>query len=259
MDHVMTGITPFAMPQDGKFHYPTDKKRTKQTTETMIAAEKHLDLFWSKFDMNWKKIAKKSIDASMGHHIPSHRGQQLERTAPWVEPIQEKSQKQKVEQKAGKESKEWVDTMSSAENKIPVNIKRKLKTKGVGQPVVETSTQQTRAHEAPGQQTDKQPSFKVDKSALKVFNTLFYTPGQTDQPGEIPWRDFLHAMARTGFVPQKLYGSIWQFTPTKLDVERSIQFHEPHPSVKIRFTVARRMGRRLTRAYGWGSGMFELE
>jgi hypothetical protein len=66
-------------------------------------------------------------------------------------------------------------------------------------------------------------------------------------------------MGSTGFAAQKLYGSIWQFTPTKLDVERSIQFHEPHPAVKIRFQVARRMGRRLTRAYGWHGGMFELE
>lgn len=66
-------------------------------------------------------------------------------------------------------------------------------------------------------------------------------------------------MGATGFAPQKPYGCIWQFTPTKLDVERSIQFHEPHPNVKIRFAVARRMGRRLTRAYGWNSSMFDLE
>ena len=62
------------------------------------------------------------------------------------------------------------------------------------------------------------------------------------------------AMASTGFAEQKLYGSIRQLTPTKLDVEGSIQLHEPHPEVKIRFTVARRMGRRLMRAYGGAEG-----
>jgi hypothetical protein len=65
-------------------------------------------------------------------------------------------------------------------------------------------------------------------------------------------------MASTGFAPQKPYGSIWQFTPTKLDVERSIQFDEQQPKVKIRFTVSRRIGGRLRRAYGWHGGMFGL-
>jgi hypothetical protein len=68
--------------------------------------------------------------------------------------------------------------------------------------------------------------------------------------------DFLHAMASTGFVGQKLYGSVWHFQPTRLDVERSIQFHEPHPKGKIPFRAARHNGRRLSRAYGWHGGMF---
>jgi hypothetical protein len=110
----------------------------------------------------------------------------------------------------------------------------------------------------PAAQPDKQPVFKVSPASLKVFNTLFFTPGSAGNVGEVPWIDFLRAMASTGFAAQKLYGSISQFTPTNLDCERSIQFHEPHPEVKIRFTVARRMGRRLTRAYGWYGGMFEL-
>jgi hypothetical protein len=48
------------------------------------------------------------------------------------------------------------------------------------------------------------------------------------------------------------------FQPSGLDVERSIQFHEPHPAGKIPFRVARRIGRRLERAYGWVGGMFAL-
>jgi hypothetical protein len=94
---------------------------------------------------------------------------------------------------------------------------------------------------------------------MKVFSTLFYIPNVTDQPGEIAWRDSLYAMASTGFAPQILYVSIWQFTPRNLDVERSIQFHEPHPGTKLLFTWARRIGRRLFRAYGWHGGMFVLE
>jgi hypothetical protein len=65
-------------------------------------------------------------------------------------------------------------------------------------------------------------------------------------------------MKETGFTVQKLYGSVWQFTPQGLDVERGINFHEPHPSGKIPFRTCRRYGRRLNRAYGWTGDMFIL-
>ena len=79
-----------------------------------------------------------------------------------------------------------------------------------------------------------------------VLATVFFVPSTADQQGEIVWKDFLQAMVATGFVPDKLYGSVWQFTSSKLDVERSIHFDEPHPSGKIPYLVARRHGRRLT-------------
>ena len=63
-------------------------------------------------------------------------------------------------------------------------------------------------------------------------------------------------MASVGFEIEKLHGSAWQFTPTRLDVEASIQFHEPHPEGKIPFVVARRHGRRLYRTYGWTGETF---
>ncbi|GES61295.1 hypothetical protein ATEIFO6365_0006075400 [Aspergillus terreus] len=97
---------------------------------------------------------------------------------------------------------------------------------------------------------DPEPSFPVDTRALEVFRTIFFNPAVTSTPGEIPWNDFLHAMTSVGNTVMKLYGSVWQFQPTKLDVERSIQFHEPHPRGEIPFTIARRYGRRLHRAYG---------
>lgn len=92
-----------------------------------------------------------------------------------------------------------------------------------------------------------------------MFRTLFFDPEVTSTPGLIPWNDFLYAMAATGFKIEKLYGSVWQFTPTKLDVERGIHFHEPHHMGKTPFETARRHGRRLTRAYGWHGGMFVLK
>ncbi|KAJ5636285.1 uncharacterized protein N7484_009598 [Penicillium longicatenatum] len=103
---------------------------------------------------------------------------------------------------------------------------------------------------------DPQPTFTVDARAFKVFRTIFFNPAITSTPGEIPWNDFLHAMTSVGFTAMKLYGSVWKFEPTGLDVERNILFHEPHPRGKIPFTMARHYGRRLNRAYGWFGGLF---
>lgn len=104
----------------------------------------------------------------------------------------------------------------------------------------------------PRRETKASPKFKV-------FRTLFFDPANSTPPGELAWTDFVHALTRTGFAAEKLYGSVWQFRPTGLDVERPIQFHEPHPGAKMPYVTARRHGRRLNRAYGWGLGMFVLK
>ena len=129
----------------------------------------------------------------------------------------------------------------------------KKKTRGVA--VLHTPANEVVAP-PPSSLPDEQPVFEVDARALKVFRTLFYIPSQNSTPGEVPWTDFLHAMISVGFLPEKLYGSVWHFQPTNLDVERSIQFHEPHPTGKLPYWRARRFGRRLERAYGWFGGMF---
>ena len=93
--------------------------------------------------------------------------------------------------------------------------------------------------------------------------TFFFTPSASTAPGEIKWTDFLHAMASTGFAPEKLYGSVWHFSPTGIELKRSINFHEPHKegkaADKISYCNARRIGRRLNRAYGWDGSRFSLK
>ncbi|KAF2195747.1 hypothetical protein K469DRAFT_699359 [Zopfia rhizophila CBS 207.26] len=64
-------------------------------------------------------------------------------------------------------------------------------------------------------------------------------------------------MTAVGFSVEKLHSSAWQFNPAKLDVERGIQFHNPHPDKNISFLLARRFGQGLTRAYGWIGAMFK--
>jgi hypothetical protein len=139
--------------------------------------------------------------------------------------------------------------------------KKKTKTRKPDSPG--TSVPEVKAEAAsPVDSGQAVPKISVDARALKVFKTLFFTPSVTSTPGELAWTDFLYAMVSMGFVPEKLYGSVWQFSPDpdKLAVERSIQFHEPHgANTKIPYSIARRYGRRLNRAYGWDGSSFTLE
>jgi hypothetical protein len=81
------------------------------------------------------------------------------------------------------------------------------------------------------------------------------------QPGEVPWTEFVSAMSTISFLPEKLYGSVWRFTPkdgSTFGTETPINFHEPHPSTKLPFRTARMYGRRLTRHHGIDGGCFVL-
>ncbi|KAF7952687.1 hypothetical protein EAE96_005918 [Botrytis aclada] len=257
MDSVLKGIVQYCMPGDGKFRYPVNKKRTKQNTEQMISAERNLDFFWEKFDANWKKLTRKNIDACFGGHPPRKRGE-IQRTSAWAEPLQIKSTTQSQKDTS---TQEWAHDEEN--NKVKTKSKKaKSKTRGSTQPLTQPEAQP----EDPEPQPDvEQSKVKIPHHLMRVFNTLFFQPGQNNTPGDVPWVEFLKAMVEMGFAAQKLYGSVWQFTPVSKEVvvktgaEKSIQFHEPHPGVKINFVVARRMGRRLMRSFGWWGGMFEEE
>ncbi|KAG0199117.1 hypothetical protein BGX28_007544 [Mortierella sp. GBA30] len=253
-----------ADPSDGKFFYPVEKRRTKENTEAMQQAEKALDGFWEKLDKSLLEKIDVSRHGATMHLLSDSRI--LHRTPDWVEPDPklpptDRHKESRVEELVKPLSQLYFDiehrTQSRVDSGETATQKTKVKTRGVAfaspEPVESL-------HPADAQQSvDIQPTFKVDKRSLKVFSTLFYKPSTNAQPGEIPWNDFLHAMGATGFAMEKLYGSVWHFTPSKLDVERSIQFHEPHPASKIPFKTARRFGRRLFRSYGWRGDMFKPE
>ena len=105
----------------------------------------------------------------------------------------------------------------------------------------------------------QQPTFEVDARSAKVFKAPFFTPSAPAPPVGTAWTDFMHAMAAVSFVSETLYGSVWQFQPTRLDVDRPIQTHQPFPCSRMGYRVTRHIGRRLERAYGWEVGMFVLK
>ncbi|CAK1357618.1 uncharacterized protein RHO25_008276 [Cercospora beticola] len=258
----------YETPTTERFGYPVDKRRTKETTDAMRLAEQNLDTFWNKVDELVHRNAGDLRNTAVRELMLQPR--LLHRTPEWLDP------ETKQDNNASQAKKnQQVDALCKPLSEIYFDLELRTETSGndkgvhIAQPRTKPKTRGAPASTpAPVDDNnnilpeenllDPQPIFEVDNRALKVFKTIFYTPSSGSTPGELPWADFVHAMVATGFKSEKLYGSVWQFSPTKLDVERSIQFHEPHPSGKIPYWIARRHGRRLNRAYGWFGGMFKL-
>ncbi|KAF7508121.1 hypothetical protein GJ744_009562 [Endocarpon pusillum] len=239
-------------PLRDKSNYPIDKPRTRQSSDAMRAAEKNLDLFWKVIDQHFNANCRSDVVKQL------FSGQlQLQRTPEWVEPV---NSKKPTKEEAEEGLSDHFSRLSSGQEQSGFEAplpKNKVKTHG---PVQKGGSHgaETPEHVPRTLIPDQQQQVIVGRRAFKVFSTLFHVPNQTDTPGDVAWPDFLHAMASTGFQIVKLYGSVWQFTPTKLNVENSIHFHEPHPIGKIPFRMARRHGRRLHRTYGWTGNTFSL-
>ncbi|KAH7064346.1 hypothetical protein BKA63DRAFT_586258 [Paraphoma chrysanthemicola] len=244
-------------PTDGKFHYPAEVRRTRETVDAMRSAEAALDAFWKAANAHWLVHAGASPTLLVQHIIGDRV---LHRTPPWVNP--------KATPRCGTPNGNIADTsilffgfdhdvskqITGNFSKLSVSTKEKKKTRGLlanEGAVVKDSVVATNI-------PSSGRSVAIDKRALKVFKSLFHSPHSPDQPGEISWPDFLHAMVKAGFGAEKLQGSAWHFTPQNLELDCSIQFHEPHPGNKLPFTWARRYGRRLTRAFGWSLESFKL-
>ncbi|KAG0042238.1 hypothetical protein BGZ83_000737 [Gryganskiella cystojenkinii] len=263
-------------PTSDQFFYPIDKRRTKETTAAMQQAERNLDVFWNKVDNSLlRKIDPNGKDTLI--KIFDQR-KILYRTLDWIEPEPRSKQHKKLYLESAADgitrplSQLELDNEhlsvkdDNARTQQPSASKSKVKTRGIAS-TTNTAFRAECSESNKGYQLAKakaKHTIMVDRRSLKVFSILFYQPSINDQPGEILWNDFLHAMTKAGFAVEKLYGSVWHFSPlpssNTFDVwDRSIQFHEPHPSAKIPFRTARRFGRRLFRAYGWHGDMFKVE
>ncbi|KAK0750512.1 hypothetical protein B0T18DRAFT_480122 [Schizothecium vesticola] len=230
-----------------RFCYPADKRPTKENIEALRRAENNLDVFWKAIDLITLKKCNQFRDTAIGTVLSENRT--LYRTPEWVGDSDHKLSPRRTR------SKNWKAQLGTTE-------KIKIKTKGIfpgSTPPIEAATPETTPTElSPEQPTP--PTVAVDAHALKVFRTLFFNPGATSSPGEVPWQDFVRAMTSTGqFTAEKLYGSAWQFQRRDGEGQASIQFHQPHPRSKIHFTMARRMGRRLNRTFGWTGSTFVLK
>ena len=253
-------ITRLGIPTQARFRYPVDKRRTKGNVEAMRAAEANLDTFWSTVDDNTEKQFGNDLDGTAWKKLFA-RSRAVRRTPPWVDPTNgAKEQKTKEDVASASISLSELELRTectierSPGNKVPTAKKKTRRA------MISPDQNDAQAASPPSNSSlpEEQPIFEVDARALRVFHTLFFIPSQHCMPGEIPWTDFLHAMASIGFTPEKLGGSMWQFQPKNVDVKRSIQFHEPHPGGKLPYLKARFFGGRLERAYGWRGETFVL-
>jgi hypothetical protein len=249
-------------PSRGKFAYPIERRRNEQNVEALRSAEENLDAFWAEIDRIMVSKGATLSGTAIGNLF--NQGRILQRNPPYI-PRERKPAASREDQidKDFYVSYQPISKIYSGISGHSLALKepaQKVKTRGKPQPSAdaESLTEPLSNLSIETERHDQQPTFAVDARALKVFRSLFFNPEINSTPGEIPWNDFLHAMTSVGFTVIKLYGSVWQFTPTKLDVDRNIQFHEPHPKPKLAFNVARRFGRRLHRAYGWFGRMFVL-
>ncbi|KAF2663106.1 hypothetical protein BT63DRAFT_129988 [Microthyrium microscopicum] len=229
------------MPLKGRFRYPAGKARTKENVCAMRAAEANLDQFWDQLRQELLDKATESPRVLALQQIFSKR--QLERTPEWTASLPEDSEPK--EESLTQQVDNWhISTEPSHPNEkhTASNPKQKVKTHGL--PHTDTATAEPAAIvELPQQE----PAFQVDARAMKVFSTMFHKPSTRHHLGEVSWKDFLYALQAIGFGVEKLDGSAWQFTPTRMDVQASIQIHDPHPSHKIPFFNLRHHGRRLTK------------
>ncbi|KAH8734678.1 hypothetical protein BGZ61DRAFT_442937 [Ilyonectria robusta] len=252
-EHNLNVFAKLSDPSSGNFTYPFSKRRTRENVDALRLAEANLDDVWASFDRIFEK-KDIQLDRTAAQHLLS-QPRMLQRTPEWVGTATAAKDKQAadpdVEALVQPFSAVFCNRLSTLDD--TTQRKTKAETKGTPSKPEDDSTETPEIA-----QIDHRPTVPIDARSLKVFRTLFFNPAVSSSPGDVPWNEFLHAMALTGFRAEKLYGFVWQFSPTKLNVKRSIQFNEPHPKGKMTLEVARRFGRRLTRAYGWSAGTFVL-
>ncbi|KAL5417183.1 hypothetical protein PMIN03_001803 [Paraphaeosphaeria minitans] len=242
-------------PSRGCLTYPIHHYPNRKNVEQMRKAEQNLDKFWSHVD-SWYE---KQSGHAQHEYIKPYVVGEVRRTPPWIEKLSSPRLDDvfvPIPDYLHDRSKQ----VTGAFDRSP-EAKKKLKTHGL--PEQAQVTEAILDAPDPSDAAPDQPEIRrVDKRTFKTLKTIFGT--NTYSEGEvskiIKWDAFVRAMIRTGFAAEKLQGSAWQFTPHgNTAVERSIQFHEPHPDSDIPYIMARRFGRRLERVYGWTSDTFQLD
>ncbi|KIV79743.1 hypothetical protein PV11_07288 [Exophiala sideris] len=241
-EFILVGLS---VPSAKDLYYPSEKARTQSNVKAMRTAERNLDEFWARVDNLFQREHGETLHQIFQRLSRSSR--EIKRTAPW-----QARESPSMATSVAPDLSHLAIVDEQGERPVVQQPRTKVKTRGSPLPMQETNATQ----EPPAPNDVGTPAVNnLTKRALKVFRTMFHTTSNDGQ-GEVDWKDFLHAMTAMGFAAEKLYGSVWHFTPTETAGGRSINVHEPHPTGKIPFYTARRIGGRLSRTYGWTGEMF---
>lgn len=177
----------------------------------MRAAEQNLDAFRAAVDESISANVKYGLHGTALQQLLA-QPRALQRTPGWVEPEKMGKTEDNVSLLLKPLSELFFEREQRTESTVDrtstaVAASSKVKTRGTPAPG-STEANGNAAPAPPPPAVDIQPTFHLDARALKAFRTLFYAPSIDATPGVVAWTDFLHAMVSTGFVPEKLYGSV---------------------------------------------------
>ncbi|KAJ8062829.1 hypothetical protein OCU04_008085 [Sclerotinia nivalis] len=108
----------------------------------------------------------------------------------------------------------------------------------------------------------------IKKSVSEILSHMYPSSAEDSSCKNIEWDLFVHAMSDMGFVARNKGGSAVCFEMRdgvgvgegkgkgNGEGNGKIIFHKPHPVAKIDALMLRCMGRRMTRRFGWGRGVF---
>ncbi|KAG8525269.1 uncharacterized protein KY384_008913 [Bacidia gigantensis] len=242
-----------------RFSCPS-RSTTQMSTRATQRAESELDAFWSFFDVCVRRNTKATLHEILKDVLVPRN---IHRTPDWEVPLANKSNTDQLNTSTS--DNEPLDALAELQRRTETTVissepsasQPKKKTRGQPSENIASSTD-TDAQTTDDDETrpPPHPPITVPKRAYKTFKSLFGGIAEDEKAGEIPWTNFLSAMASAGFAIKKLDGSAWVFSPTDPLLLRSIIFHEPHPASKIGVNIARRIARRLSRAYNWTAGTF---
>ncbi|CAD0084026.1 unnamed protein product [Aureobasidium vineae] len=245
-------------PGDGRFSYPISNRRTKTNASALHKAEFHLDAFWSEVD---KHLASQSVilpDRMMRLLLSGKRS--LHRTSEWEEPVVD-IPKGKMNGRSNGKSQGKINGKFNSNSNDERNGKPAC-TQNFEAAITPLSSTYLQLRGSHKRQSSIQESVSITRDSQDA--DVLATNGQRGAKenftaATVSTSDFVHAMLSIGFVVEKLYASVWHFTPPESVPGESIQFHAPHVGDKIRYHMARLFGRRLQRAYDWNEGMFVVQ
>ncbi|EMD00144.1 hypothetical protein BAUCODRAFT_145454 [Baudoinia panamericana UAMH 10762] len=222
---------------DECWRYPANKRASKANNEQMRRAETTLHKYWKQLGQEvLLKGGEDILEVFREHGLKSRK---LYRTPKWKDPLILPPPPSAPTPRTVLQQRDINTPAPATPTKVFDTPKTKLKVKTRGTP----TALQDAVKDDTSSDVEEEPSkplrtVKISKRHFRVFSALLpASTAEEHQRTEVAWDELLRAMDSIGLKPEKLYGSVWSFTPSpikdgeceegKVDVTRPIQFHEP--------------------------------